>query len=243
MKTITCDYDDGSTKCRGYLAYTKQNAPLVLVAHAWKGQDDFARMQAEKLAEKGYAGFAIDMYGDGVCVENDQAASMMAPFFLDRHLLRKRIQAALDFGSSLREVDSKRCGAIGFCFGGLCVYELLCSGAKIDAAISFHGVFADEFDSHHAKLAPIAAGVKGQLLLLHGDLDPMVSQEDLARLRRNLTEKEVDWQLHIFGGAMHAFTNPMAQNPEAGTVYHPSACQRAFELADAHFAASLLERD
>lgn len=127
--------------------------------------------------------------------------------------------------------------------GSVFVYELLYSGAKIDTAISFHGVFADEFDGHRAKLAPIAPWVMGQLLLLHGDLDPMVSQEDLARLRRNLTEKEVDWQLHIFGGAMHAFTSPMLQNPEAGTVHHPSACQRAFELADAYLAASLLKRD
>ena len=39
--------------------------PGVLVAHTWAGRVAFEEAKAKQLAEEGYVGFAIDMYGDG----------------------------------------------------------------------------------------------------------------------------------------------------------------------------------
>lgn len=236
METQVLTYRDEEVSCKGFLAYEKEGAPLVLVAPAWRGQDDFAREKAMEMARWGYAGFAIDMYGDGICVENEKAPEMMAPFFLDRAYLQKRILAAFNFAKNLPLVDGSKVGAIGFCFGGLCVYELLRSGAPLDAAVSFHGVFAVEKEGRKAKTTPIAKGIRGSFLLLHGNDDPMVSDEDLKRVRAELTEASVDWQIHTFGNTMHAFTNPKAQNPEMGTVFQPLSCKRAFALCRAHFS-------
>lgn len=36
-----------------------------------------------------------------------------------------------------------------------------------------------------------------------------------------------DWQVHAYGGTMHAFTNPAANDPGFGTVYNPVADRRA----------------
>lgn len=241
MKTKTLTYYDEKVPCKGFLAYETRGAPVVLVAHAWRGQDEFARQKAQKLAKKGYAGFAIDMYGEGICVDNADAPQQMAPFFFDRFYLQKRIRAAADFVRTFEEVNGQKLGAIGFCFGGLCVYELFRSGTPLDVAIAFHGVFASEREGEKAKLAPIAENISGKLLILHGNDDPMVSDEDLLAVRQEMTRAGVDWQLHLFGGTMHAFTNPQANNPEMGTVYSEISCMRAFDMAYQLLASSLLE--
>jgi dienelactone hydrolase len=51
-----------------------------------------------------------------------------------------------------------------------------------------------------------------------------------------MTERNADWQLHVFGGAMHAFTNPQAQDPDFGTVYHSSSDRRSWNQMKAHFS-------
>ncbi|MGZ8200775.1 MAG: dienelactone hydrolase family protein, partial [Methylosarcina sp.] len=38
-----------------------------------------------------------------------------------------------------------------------------------------------------------------------------------------------DWQLHTYGHTMHAFTNPVANNPDFGTVYQASADRRSWQ--------------
>src|SRR5262245_17129493 len=119
------DYTSNGQKFRGYLVYNenvKERRPVVIIAHAWRGQDDFARNKAAFFAELGYAGFAADLYGDGKSVENnDEAAVLMAPLFIDRKTLRSRIVAAYQTASKLKQVDPERIGALGFCFGGLTV--------------------------------------------------------------------------------------------------------------------------
>ena len=59
----------------------------------------------------------------------------------------------------------------------------------------------------------------GQVLALHGLQDPMVGQDQIDSFSSEMTEKNADWQLHIFGNAMHSFTHPEANDPDFGTVY------------------------
>ena len=45
-----------------------------------------------------------------------------------------------------------------------------------------------------------------------------------------MTSKKVDWQLHVFGGAMHSFTNPEANDPDFGAVYSKNADERSWKI-------------
>ena len=67
MITQTIDYHDGSTILEGYLAYhdTGTPKPAVLVSHDWSGRRELACKGAERVADMGYVGFALDMYGKG----------------------------------------------------------------------------------------------------------------------------------------------------------------------------------
>lgn len=223
-------YHHGEQELYGYLAYDDQTIkprPAVLVIHDWTGRNDFACQKAELLAEMGYVGFAVDMYRFGRQGKSvDEKQALMTPLMNDRRLLRDRIQAGLDAVVTMDEVDNKRIAVIGFCFGGLCALDLARSGADITGVISFHGLLnKPEGISQQS--------IKAKILALHGYDDPMVLPEQMAAFCQEMTEANVDWQVHMYGHTKHAFTNPQAHDESLGTVYNAKAERRSWQaMAD-----------
>ncbi len=221
----TLNYLDGETLLEGFFAYDdtiKGMRPTVLICHAWGGRDDFVTQKALKLAAMGYFAFAVDMYGQGVHGNNvEENAQLMQPFMENRSLLQQRICAALYAVKCTPWTDENKIAAIGFCFGGLCVLDLARTGADIKGVVSFHGLFwtADNLKKQV---------IKAKVLLLHGNDDPMVPNELVCTLQKELTEKGADWQLHSYGNTMHAFTNPNANDLDFGTVYQADSDRRSW---------------
>jgi dienelactone hydrolase len=225
MHTETIDYQDGDTQLEGYVAWDDSISgprPAVLVAHDWTGRRDFAKSKAEEIASLGYVGFALDMYGKGVFgadgdVEGNSA--LMNPLAGDRTALRARMAAALAAVRGLDVVDGSKVGAMGYCFGGMCVIELARAGADVGGIISIHGIFSPG-DVPNEKIT-------SRILCLHGQDDPMVPPEQVLDFENEMSAADADWQVHAYGGTMHAFTNPAANDPGFGTVYNPVADRRA----------------
>ncbi len=232
-------YFSGETRHKGYLAYDGDDTllkPGILIAPTWRGVDGFICQKAEELASLGYVVLVADLYGEGHYAENkEECAALMRPLFLDRALLQERIQSAYQALKLQPMVDPRRVGAIGFCFGGLTVIELLRSGVDIQGGLTFHAVLGSKLGEDQAKTVPIMSQIRGSLLMLHGYLDPMVTKEDLAAIQQEMTEAGVDWQLHIYGEAMHAFTDPMADDPNSGKMFNPKANLRAFKSMENFF--------
>jgi dienelactone hydrolase len=232
MITKTIEYFCDASIHKGYLAYPEQEGirPAILVAHAWKGQDDFARDKVKALAKLGYIGFAADIYGNGTFVStNEEAASLMTPLFINRKLLRSRITAVYKTLLQQPNVDKERIGAIGFCFGGLTVLELSRSGEKLRGIVSFHGLLGDTIGDAKADIIIPASKRYGAVLIFHGDKDPLVSSSDISNTQRELSEAKLDWQMHIYGDAVHAFTNPQANEIENGMLYNSIAERRSWQ--------------
>ena len=233
MITRTIDYQYDGISHKGYLAYENEIEglrPAVLVAHAWRGQDDFARGKAEALAKLGYIGFAADLYGNGKSVKSDdEAAALMKPLFINRKLLRGRIAAAYKTVLQQANVDKERIGAIGFCFGGLTVLELSRSGEHLKGVVSFHGLLGDRLGEIKADSIAPASKRSGAFLILHGYKDPLVSLDDIVNMQKELSQAKLDWQMHIYGDAVHAFTNPVAQEAESGMLYNAKAEHRSWQ--------------
>ena len=226
MHTQYLDYNDGDTKLEAFVASqdTDTQKPLVLVSHDWSGRREFACRAAERIAEMGCVGFALDMYGKGVFGADGDVelnASLMNPLASDRHRLRQRINAALEAGRNLPQVDATRVAAMGYCFGGMCVLELARSGAAVLGVVSIHGISSPGDVANDS--------IKSKVLCLHGHDDPMVPPDQVLALATEMTTAGVDWQIHAYGGTMHAFTNPAANNPDFGTVYNEVAQQRAYQ--------------
>ena len=235
MITQSLDYSDGDAELEAYVAFeaAEMQKPLVLIAHDWTGRREFACQAAERIAAMGYVGLALDMYGKGVFGadgDTEGNAALMTPFAEDRSLLRQRILAALVAGRNIPQVDSTRVAAIGYCFGGMCVLELARSGADVLGVVSMHGILAAG--------EAINEDIKAKVLCLHGHDDPMVPPEQILAFETEMTEAGADWQMHVYGSTMHAFTNPAANNPDFGTVYSATAEQRSYRSLE-NFLAEL----
>ena len=224
IKTEIVSTRHDSTQLKGHVFSEEESdtpRPAIIVCHAWAGCDAFARGAAEKMADWGYVGFAADLYGEGrVGTSTEENTGLMQPLVENRELLRERLLTIFDAVRELPEVDRDRIAVIGYCFGGLCALDLARSGCPVAATVSFHGLLIPP-DPLTTK--PIG----GKVLVLHGYLDPMVSEEEIVALKHELTEAGADWQLHIYGRALHAFTNPQASDPELGTVYDAITDQRS----------------
>ena len=44
-----------------------------------------------------------------------------------------------------------------------------------------------------------------------------------------MSELGVDWQLHGYGGTLHAFTHPEANDPDLGAIYSADANRRSWQ--------------
>lgn len=223
-------YEDGGEEFQGFLAWdsgAEERRPGVLIAHAWGGCGEQEQAKARQLAELGYVGFALDLYGSGVrggSIEENRR--LIQPFMDDRALLQRRMHLAVRVIREQPEVDAHRIAAIGFCFGGLCVLDLARTGADVNGVVSFHGLFTPPGNTAGNR-------IRAKVLVLHGWDDPMATPAALVDLGHELTAMQADWQIHAYGHAMHAFTNPAANDPDFGTVYQADADRRSWRSMQA----------
>jgi dienelactone hydrolase len=232
----TVEYAHGGVRFEGLLVAGVDSAarrPGVIIAHAWGGRGEIEAGAARRLTELGYAAFALDMFGKGVRGgTREQNAALIAPLLKDRALLQARILAAVNVLREQPEVDPARIAAIGFCFGGLCVLDLARTGADVAGVVSLHGLFTPPEP-------PVGAKIRAKVLALHGHDDPMAPPPAVAALAAELTAADADWQVHVYGGTMHAFTNPEARDPAFGTVYSEVAARRAWAATRTFLAETL----
>lgn len=225
ITTRDVNYEINGMTFDGALAFDEAREgarPAVLVCHGWEGRSDAQLQCARALAGLGYIGFACDMFGKGIRgdVTGDNSA-LIAPFLRDRAMLRQRLLATVEAVRGLPEVAPNKVAAIGFCFGGLCVLDLARSGAEVRAVASFHGLFTKP---EGLPVMPIQAKV----VAFHGWDDPMAPPSDVVALGSELTESGADWQIHAYGGTMHAFMAVGANRPEAGIQYNQRSARRAW---------------
>jgi len=233
VKSQVVEYRDGDTVLEGYLAYDeaiKEKVPVVLIVHEWTGLGSYMKKRAEQIAGLGYAAFAIDIYGKGIRPVNAQdAAKQAAMYRQDRQLMRRRALAGLEEAKKFSFVDAKRIAAIGYCFGGGVVLEMARSGADLKGAVSFHG----NLDTPHPE---DAKSIKAKILICHGADDPYTTPDQVVAFENEMRAAHVDWQLNIYGNAVHSFTNPDSGNdPAKGVAYNRQADMRSWEAMKAFF--------
>jgi dienelactone hydrolase len=234
VRSQDVEYRHGDVVLQGYLAWDDAvtgTRPGVVVVHQWMGLTDYEKGRARQLAELGYVAFAVDMYGKGVRAKNAQEAGALAATYRnDRALMRARARAGLDALMASELCDKGRVAAMGYCFGGTVALELARSGAPLAGTVSFHGGL-DTPNPDDAR------NIHGAVLALHGADDPFESAEQVRAFQEEMRNAKVDWQMNIYGGAVHAFTDPSAGNdPSRGAAYNEKADKRSWEAMRAFFA-------
>src|SRR5688500_7576175 len=185
----------------------------VLVIHENRGLNDHIRSVAGRLAAGGYSALAIDLlseeggtgsFADDAAVAAALAAVPAARFTADMKAGLSELQ---------RRLPDHRLAAIGFCFGGGMVWQLLASGEpRLAAAAPFYGPFPSGGD---------LSGSEAAVLGVYGGLDSRVNATraaaqaalDAARLRHEIV---------TFMQADHAFFN------DTGARFNPAAAAEAY---------------
>jgi len=208
VKEKDIEYKAGDVTLKGLLAYddsVQGKRPAVLVVHEWWGHDEHARNSARKLAQAGYVGFALDMYGEGKQAHHPTDAGKMAgEVSANLPVMQARFDAAKQFLTSQANVDPKRIGAIGYCFGGSVVLTMARVGDEnLKGVVSFHGGLGTK--------NPAQPGVmKAKALVLTGADDPFVPKEQVDAFEKEMKAAGADYKLISYPGAKHGFTNPAA---------------------------------
>lgn len=226
LSTTTTTYKHQGTTFNLYIAQPEQatkTLPAIFVAHAWDGLNAPIEKIAQRVAQLGYVAVAVDVYGEGIRGNPmGDNSHLMNPLLKNRSLLQNRLQAGYRAIQEIATVDASRIGAIGYCFGGLCVLDLARAVPEcLKGVVSFHGGLT-RGELKYTK--PIEASI----LIEHGWDDPLVPTNDYLAFANEMDERKADWQAHIHGGAVHAFTFEGANMPEKGLQYHEAAARRSW---------------
>jgi dienelactone hydrolase len=227
MITKDFEYRDGADRMLGYLAYddvASAKRPGVLVVHEGLGLEHHAMERARMVAKLGYVALAADMFGDRRQAKTlDEARALIGGLRSEPSKLRNRATAALGALANLPQVDAKKLGAIGFCFGGTTVLELARGSADLKAVVSFHGVLTTASPA-------VPGAVKSRVLVCTGADDPLVPADQVTAFEAEMRAAKVaDWQVISYGNTLHGFTNPAADGSIlASALYNESADRRSW---------------
>ena len=205
---------------------TPGKKPGVLVFPEGFGLGEHALSRASRLSSLGYVALACDIYGGRLMYRDmNEARPVMAELRGNVSRMRARARGGLDALMACPEVDAERIAAIGYCFGGSMALELARSGADIVGVAGFH--------SGLATTAPQdARNIKARVLVCVGADDPAIPPEQRRAFEEEMRAGKVDWQMAVYGGVVHSYTNPEADRmgrPEVAR-YDARADARSWRL-------------
>ena len=235
LETEPIVYRDGDVRLNGFLAIDADRAgtrPGVLVVHGGAGLDDHARGRARRFAESGFVVFACDMYGEGVTGNRELTIRHIGDLRNNRTALVRRVQSAIEILSSRPEVDG-RIAAVGYCFGGMIVLEYARSGTAISGVVSVHGGLETTTPAE-------PSSIRARILVCHGALDPHAPMSQVTTFAEEMKNAGADYQLIVYGNAMHGFTHETATGQQPGVRYHAQTDARS-SVAIADFLRELFD--
>ena len=230
-------YDIGGKPFEGMLVFddsVKGKRPVIFSQPDWKGVDKDTIAQAREVAGKDYVVLLADMYGIGYGAkpktQDDLRTAAVGlrknlPFILEGG--PKAYAALAGEADKLGLIDKTKAYAIGYCMGGGVVLEQARAGADFKATVVLHVTLPNPI------VPGTQCGIKGRVLAIHGAADPVTPKPMIDALEQELTDAKVDWQLMMFGNAVHSFCDPTAN---AGpTRYDAALCKKSYALMRAFF--------
>ncbi|NQT94518.1 MAG: dienelactone hydrolase family protein [Lentisphaerae bacterium] len=212
VHTDTIEYPGETGAVRAYQARPEgeEKVPGVVVIHENRGLNAHIGDVARRVAEEGFLAIAPDALSPvgGTPEDPDEARSLIGQ--LDSEATVKDFLAAIAY---LRTHPSStgKVGAVGFCWGGKMANQMAVHSPELAAAVPFYG-------SHPAP--EDVPKIKASLLLHYAGLDERINK-GIPAFEAALKEASVDYTLHVYEGAQHAFhndTNPGRYHPEAADL-------------------------
>jgi dienelactone hydrolase len=208
MHTETLTYDADGLQMESHLYYVddarQTRRPGVLVFPEAFGLGDHAKSRAERLAALGYVALACDLHGEGKVYDQlDTVMGLLNPLREDPQRTRARARGGLQALLARPQVDPGRVAAVGYCFGGTMALELARGGNPVAGVVGFHSGLATVVPDD-------AKAITGKVLVCIGADDPGIDAAQRRAFEEEMRAGGVDWQMNTYGGVVHSFTNPAA---------------------------------
>ena len=175
-------------------------SPGVLVFSDIIGIGEHARERACRLAELGYVALAMDLHGKGQALDAPAALAELDRFYADPGITLRRAAASMKMLCEQPNVDAGRIAAIGFCYGGTLALEMARSGVPLKAVVGFHSVLRSFVEW-------VPQDLTGRVLVCVGAEDPQIPADQRRAFEEEMQQTNSDWQLHLYGGVYHSFTD------------------------------------
>ena len=120
--------------------------------------------------------------------------------------------------ASWRNLIDDRRAAVGFCFGGGNVLDLARDRANLQAVVAIHSDLK-------TRLPARKGAVKAALLAIHGAPDPVVPKADRDAFEAEMDAAGAKWQMLVFSGILHAYTDEGVDVPGIAKWDEPTARQ------------------
>jgi dienelactone hydrolase len=226
QKSMLVEYKHDGYLSEGFAVWDEAGAkrPGILVFPEWDGVGEYTQKRARMLGDLGFNAFVADVYGKGIRPNSPETCQAeMMKYATDRPLLRERASCALDELRKVPNTDLNKLAAIGYCFGGMTVLEMVRDGQNsLAGVVSFHGVLATPMP-----LKPDT--FKGKILALHGADDPIVPDDQAMAFWKEMRDAKANWEFAAYGNAVHTFTNwRMPEDGPPPAAYNRQADQRSW---------------
>jgi carboxymethylenebutenolidase len=210
----------------GYFAQPAEGAAKrggVLVVHENRGLNPHTEDVARRVALAGFNALAVDLLSPlgGTPANEDQAREMIGK--LDQAKLTADAKAALAWLRARPDSNGK-VGIVGFCWGGGVAGRVAVAAPDLDAGVVFYG---------QPPPADVVSEIEAPLLLNYAGLDERLNA-GVPAFEAALKAAGVDYTVHIYEGANHAFLNDTS-----AARYDEKAAKLAWERTIAFFQKNL----
>jgi dienelactone hydrolase len=241
MVEKTVPYEVNGRKFEGLIIYddsAKTRRPVVFMQPDWKGVSEETIGQARTAAGRDYVVLMADMFGVGYGAKpktQDELRDGMLAVHKDLPFTvacgGKAYDTLMAQADGLGLIDPAKNVAIGYCAGGGYALEQARAGANFRALVVFH------VTNPNPVVAGTPCNIKGRVLAIHGADDPVTPKAKMDAFEEELTKAKVDWQVMMFGGAVHSFCDLKANSP--AQRYDEKLCRKSYTMMREFFAETL----
>jgi carboxymethylenebutenolidase len=213
LKAEAVKFTGPAGELQGAFAAAKSPKGAVLVVHENRGLTQHFFDVTGRLAGAGYTALTVDLLSrkGGTAKVGDEAAAQAALGAAPLEELLADLRAGI--GEVQKRTPDRKVGAVGFCFGGGMVWNLLNTGEdRLAAAAPFYGPAPENPNFDKAKAAVFA---------VYGATDTFVNPT-MDRAVAAMKAAGLKHDIMVASGAGHAFFN------NTGARYNAKAAQEAW---------------
>jgi carboxymethylenebutenolidase len=174
--------------------------------HENRGLNDNIKDTADILAKQGYVVLAVDLFQGQVTADPNRNRELSSAIRNNPGIAIENMKSAVDYLSSLQNVNASRIASIGWCFGGGQSLQLALhtEDHPLAATVIYYGQVINDTRE--------LSKIKWPVLGIFGDQDRSISVDSVRAFEQALNETGVINEIYIYSGVGHAFANPSNPN-------------------------------